>query len=128
MTIGKFLFEFIQGHKPNFLRDGSQPLCHSVSFNDISSFDNIVILSFNDISSFNNILSFYDLWSFNIIVILSFNDILSLPLTISLHCVISRPFVIQPTCLFVIRRRFVISLCNTRLSFDFFRSGSFVQI
>ena len=30
MTIGKFLFEFIQGHKPNFLRDGSQPLCHSV--------------------------------------------------------------------------------------------------
>ena len=32
MKIGKFLFlfEFIQGHKPNFLRDGSRPLCHSV--------------------------------------------------------------------------------------------------
>ena len=111
MTIGKFL-------PTNIFR-----VINRIS--SVTDVSHCVILSFNDISSFNNTLSFYDLWSFNSIVILSFNDISSLPLTVSSHFVISRPFVIQPNCLFVIRRRFVISPCNTRVSFDFFSVGVF---
>ena len=114
MTIGKFL-------ATNLFRVTNR-------ISSVTDVSHCVILSFNDISSFNNTLSFFDLWSFNSIVILSFSDISSLPLTVSLHFVISRPFVIQPNWLFVIRQHFVISPCNTRLSFDFFQSGSFVRI
>ena len=102
MTIGKFLPTNI--------------------FRVINRISSVTDVSHCVILSFNNTLSFYDLWSFNSIVILSFNDISSLPLTVSSHFVISRPFVIQPNCLFVIRRRFVISPCNMRLSFDLFFS------